>query len=262
MIIDTWMKRTPVIKKIEIWGEFSSSNMSEEIEQILRLNNEICVKNETPKNNSESPQINSDESFKIPEDFLDAITQELLTMPYILPSGAVVDDTTLEKHKRNEESYGRLPSDPFTGVYFTSESQPKFDTALKMRLDEFKLRHSDEFEIKNSGRTVGRKQPPCQPSTSTAVSHVSKKIKLNKESSLDELIQSIYKNKQISSFTTPKSSQESSCKACSSCKSNLNLYKIKTCDHLYCKECLIKLSLTCTVCGKIFENKNVEKVHI
>jgi hypothetical protein len=262
LILDTWMKRAPVIKKIEIWGEFSSSNKQEEVEEILRLKNED-VKSLNSQIVKEVQQDSIDESFKIPEDFLDAITQELLTMPYILPSGAVVDETTIEKYKRNEESYGRLPSDPFTGVYFTSDSHPKFDASLKMRLDEFKLRHSHEIDVKNSGRTVGRKEEaPCQPSTSTAVSHISKKIKLSTESSLDELIQSIYKNNQISSFTTPKSSQESSSKACSNCKSASNLYKINTCDHIFCKDCLLKLNSTCTVCKISFENKNVMKIHL
>lgn len=262
LILDTWMKRAPAIKKLEFWGEFSSSNSKEEIEEISRLINESIKEIESQKSNSEFNQDSINEGFKIPEDFLDAITHELLTMPYILPSGAVVDETTLEKHKRNEESYGRLPSDPFTGVYYTSESQPKFDTSLKMRLDEFKLRHSHEIEVKNSGRTVGRKEPPCQPSTSTAVNHISKKIKLSKESSLDELIQSIYKNNQISNFTTPKSSQESSSEICCGCKNNSNLYKITTCDHLFCKDCLIKLNSTCGVCKISFKNENVMKFHL
>lgn len=253
------MKRAPAIREIEIWAELSSLNNREDIDEFSRLSSEEkkCAAI------LQKPQQNViDESFQIPEDFLDAITHELLTMPYILPSGAVVDETTLEKHKKNEESYGRLPSDPFTGVYFTSDSQPKFDASLKMRLDEFKLRHSNEIDVKNSGRTIGRKELPCQPSTSTGVSHISKKIKLSNESSLDELIQSIYKNKQISSFTTPKSSQQSSSKVCSCCKNNSNLYKITTCNHLFCKSCLLKLSLTCTVCNINFENKNVIKIHL
>lgn len=252
------MRRAPVIKKIEIYGEPSASNSKEEIEEISRLNS---LNIETDTKIIKEQESYFDDDFIIPEDFLDTITHELLVMPYILPSGAIVDETTLEKHKKSEESYGRLPSDPFTGVYFTSDSQPKFDASLKMRLDEFKLRHSHEIEVKNSGRTVGRKEV-CQPSTSTSISHVSKKIKLNKESSLDDIIQSIYKNNQISNFTTPKSSQESSSKSCSSCKALSNLYKITTCNHLFCKDCLVKLSSTCTVCNSNFENKNVTKVHL
>lgn len=259
------MRRAPVIKKIEIWGEPSTSNSKEEIEEILRLTSTSINKTESNSAVERTKELPLDDSFKIPEDFLDAITYELLVMPYILPSGAIVDETTLEKHKRTEESYGRLPSDPFTGVYYTSDSQPKFDTSLKMRLDEFKLKHSHEIDVKNSGRTVGRRTE-CQPSTSSSVSHISKKIKLGNESSLDELIQSIYKSNQITNFTTPKSSHESSSKSstniCKSCENSSNIYKLTTCDHLFCKDCLLKLNSSCSVCKTNFENKNVIKFHL
>ena len=253
------MRRAPVIKKIEIWGEISKLNSREEIEEFSKLNESINLK--VPSESQSLPKnIDISENFKIPEDFLDAITQELLVMPYILPSGAVIDQTTLEKFNKNEEILGRLPSDPFTGVLYTSESNPKFDISLKVRLDEFKLKYSEEIDVKNSGRTVGRKEI-SKPSTSNATKHISKKIKLSEESSLDEIIQSIYKNNQISSFTTPKRCQENS-KKCSTCKSCENLYKISTCDHIFCKNCLLRLGTTCNVCKISFENKNVTKIHI
>lgn len=63
-------------------------------------------------------------SLSIPEDFLDQITQEVMLLPMLLPSGVSVDSTTLEEHQKSEATWGRAPNDPFTGVPFTSTSQP------------------------------------------------------------------------------------------------------------------------------------------
>lgn len=260
VIADTRMKRSPAIKKIEVWGNPSESNSTEENEEILRLGSSEEATLPENADQIEQAQIDSD-NFTIPEELLDSITNDLLTLPYILPSGNVVDQLTLDKHKKREEIFGRPPSDPFTGVFFTADSFPKFDPSLKMRLDEFKMKHSHEIEVKNSGRTLGRKEP-CQPSTSGSSSHISKKIKLTKESaSLDEIIQSIYRNKQISSFTRTEAPSQIPVDDCCSCKTTSNLYKITTCNHLFCKTCLTSLNLLCSACNESFENKNVNKFH-
>lgn len=257
------MKRSPVVKKIEIWGNPSYANSIEENKEILRLSSVEGQKDQTNNELDSDSDLNTrEELFSIPEELLDSITNELLTLPYILPSGNVVDQLTLEKHKKREEIFGRPPSDPFTAVCFNAESFPKFDPSLKMRLDEFKLKHSHEIEVKNSGRTLGRKAL-CQPSTSSAAtSHISKKIKLNKESSsLDDIIQSIYRNKQISSFTRSEGPSQNFINACCGCKLSSNLYKISSCNHIFCKNCLTSLNLICSACKEPFENRNVNKFH-
>jgi hypothetical protein len=235
------------------------------VDEILKLINPPIIQENKEQLPSQDPGSSSAEEFQIPEEFLDSITMDILNLPYILPSGAIVDETTLQKHKRREECYGRYPSDPFTGVLFTPNSEPKYDAALKVRLDEFKLKYSNEIEIKNSGRSVGRKEKLCEPSTSKQFNnHISKKIKLNKESSsLDDIIQSIYRNKQISSFIAPQQPQSSTnvCAKCNS-KDNIVLYKISTCNHIFCKKCLVQSDSVCCVCSKSFENRHVVKLNL
>lgn len=60
-------------------------------------------------------------------------------LPMLLPSGVSVDNTTLEEHQKREATWGRPPNDPFTGVPFTSTSQPFPNPQLKSRIDHFLL---------------------------------------------------------------------------------------------------------------------------
>lgn len=76
----------------------------------------------------------------IPEEFLDPLTQELMVLPMVLPSGAVVDLSSLEEYQRREATWGRLPNDPFTGVPFTADSKPLPCPLLKSRIDQMVLR--------------------------------------------------------------------------------------------------------------------------
>lgn len=274
VIQDTRLRRAPVIKKIEIFGFPSRKNSSKDVELIHRLLNP-ATSTINPKNSKPLPPENLKDStelfFNIPEELLDAITNELLVMPYVLPSGNMIDETTLEKHKKHEETYGRLPSDPFTGIIYTSENQPKFDSALKFRLDDFKMRNSQQIEIKLSGRTLGKRKCELFPSTSgmnmynAANGHISKKIQLTSNSSnLDELIKSIYQNNQVSVFTKPKDSkiEENRWKCCKCEEISSNFYRITKCNHMYCKPCLLKLEKACGSCDKSFESKDVLKVFL
>lgn len=270
VVADTKLRRAPVIKKLEVYGIPSFSNSREEIVLINRL---LDI---TPESSTVSQvykdtiikRTEVDTSFNIPEDFLDSITHELLVMPFILPSGNIIDETTLTKHNKHEASYGRLPSDPFTGLIYTSDSQPKFNDLLKLRLDAFKLRNSQELEVKQSGRTLGRKhEEPSASTSSYAVSngHVSKKIKFSAGSSsdLDSIISSIYKNKQVSIFTQPRECRDESKQECCDCQSpsSTNLYGI-TCCHLFCKPCLLKLNEACGVCNRSFLKADVKKLNL
>lgn len=269
IIRDTQFKRSPVIRKIELFGSPSNSNSIEENEEILKLMTTPDEK-KTEKKITSSCNKQPDEfpkEFEIPEEFLDSITHALLTMPFVLPCGVIVDETTIDRYNRSEEMNGRLPCDPFTGVMYKSDSHPMFDASLKMRLDLFKLHHSHEIDVKNSSRTVGKRENPdlCQPSTSQQ-NHISKKIKLkDSSSSLEDIIQSIYRNGQISSFTSKQQQpQETITKCCRKCNSTDEaniLYQISSCSHIFCKECLIQLNFVCFVCGERYENKDVAKIN-
>lgn len=94
------------------------------------------------------------EQFEIPEDFLDPITWEIMTQPVLLPSGNVIDQSTLEKFKQNENIWGRPASDPFTGIPF-DKVNPILMPVLKSRIDKFLLENSNKDEIKKMPRVLG-----------------------------------------------------------------------------------------------------------
>lgn len=79
-----------------------------------------------------------------------------MTQPIILPSGKIIDQTTLEKHEQNEAVWGRPVSDPFTGIPFNEHRRPVMATALKLRIDKFLLENSNLDEIKTMPRVLGR----------------------------------------------------------------------------------------------------------
>lgn len=101
----------------------------------------------------------------LPEDFLDPITQEVMVLPMLLPSGMSVDNSTLEEHQKREATWGRAPNDPFTGVPFTPTSRPVPNPRLKSRIDHFLLKNG---MTGTSGR-LGRGEEGEQPQTSRLV---------------------------------------------------------------------------------------------
>ena len=89
----------------------------------------------------------------IPLDFLDELTFEIMNIPMLLPSGHMVDRSTLDKTQEADLTYGRPPTDPFTGVPFSDIHQPKFHPHTKAQIDQFL---SDCEAVKEGhGRTVG-----------------------------------------------------------------------------------------------------------
>lgn len=88
-------------------------------------------------------------SLKPPEDLLDALTCELLEVPMLLPSGYLVDRSTVARCANLDASLGRTERDPFTGVPFTNTYRPvSAPVSLKSRLDHFLF----ELETAAAGR--------------------------------------------------------------------------------------------------------------
>jgi hypothetical protein len=282
----TKLRKNAVIKKISVFGKVF--HCKTHLDLINSINDH--VPNTLPTTSTKrTDTINNIEegapNFQIPDDFLDSITFQIMNLPYILPCGSAVDESTLTRHKRIEENYGRVPSDPFTGKIFTKDSYPKFSASLKMRLDEFKNKHNHEIEVMKSGRSIGRKNVLHQNSSCTQKEHMSKKIKIDASNSLDSIIKSIYERNQISIFTKgnkllPSSSSSSTSTitsaaaaaavetvakniACVKCKesNSLLLYNIRNCQHIYCKKCLREITFICEACGQNFENKDIEKIN-
>lgn len=283
VIRDSKLRRSPVIKSLEILGYLSKENeldVIQKVKQLININhpNDLLHSEET---NSVDKTVNvntlaedTNSTTRIPEEFLDSITQEMLVMPFTLPSGNVVDQSTIEKHNRNEESYGRWPCDPFTGVNYNCDSKPIFDAALKARLDEFKTKQCDLVEVRNSGRTIGKRHMyNSTPSTSSTLlpaeksGHIAKKVKIN-GNNLDSVISGMYQSNQVSIFTKPRSSepQKEIIRKCCKCLSEPNLndnnfYRIRICNHEYCRNCLLEIANICHNCKISFDSSNVEKIN-
>lgn len=59
--------------------------------------------------------LTSNQSDEIPEQFLDELTFEVMVLPMLMPSGHYVDKSTVDKLAVGDATYGRPPTDPFTG---------------------------------------------------------------------------------------------------------------------------------------------------
>ena len=95
------------------------------------------------------------EGVDIPEEFLDELTFDIMSTPMLLPSGHSIDVFTLDRFSDAEATYGRQPSDPFTGLVFTSTRQPVLNETLKMRIDRFLSEHADEPSLWHVPRALG-----------------------------------------------------------------------------------------------------------
>ncbi|XP_061623729.1 RING finger protein 37 [Phyllopteryx taeniolatus] len=157
------------LKALAVWGQPASCCPLEEVEKIEHIHkaNQRLLHQPVPAVyqikqpcQGTPPSIQSLNS--IPEEFLDPITQEVMALPMLLPSGMSVDSTTLEEHQKREASWGRPPSDPFTGVPFTAASQPLPNPQLKRRIDYFLLQNGGTRRDGTTGRRGEAEKP--QPS--------------------------------------------------------------------------------------------------
>lgn len=318
LIIKQTAKCVPVLERIEIWGRISRFASKEQKakanEAIMKMNTSIesnkSVEDDEINTNCSDDTEKNDEtdtppSVDIPEVFLDAITYEIMALPMVLPSGKIVDSSTLLKHTEHEEKWGRLPSDPFTGQPYTEIHKPVLDSHLKSQIDSFLLRNCDAPEISNTARTVGpiskrrrveftysyvngdlntirtelssnskkdasssiTTQIPQVPSTSlmssTSTSTLIDTMSQRKIQSLDEAIRGVLKVAKYTATSHTNRLNNTSIDQCfQCCDSVINmLYKITTCAHLICRNCLIDKNLKTCKCGKIFSNIDVNKYH-
>ncbi|XP_066581712.1 RING finger protein 37-like [Prorops nasuta] len=154
----------PALGKIEIWGTVSARCGKDVVasihtlllqkpsslqDRVSDIENDNIFSRSVIKENVERKHL------EVPECFLDAITWEIMTQPIILPSGKLIDQKTLEKHEQSEALWGRIVSDPFSGLPFTAERKPVIAVALKSRIDKFLLENCDSDEIKSLPRVLG-----------------------------------------------------------------------------------------------------------
>ncbi|XP_037634099.1 RING finger protein 37 [Sebastes umbrosus] len=135
------------LKALAVWGQPARCCSAEEVERVKRVHESSQRRLPrpvffAPSASPAKPPLQAatpPSNLSIPEEFLDKITQEVMMLPMLLPSGVSVDNTTLEEHQKREATWGRPPNDPFTGVPFTSTSQPLPNPQLKSRIDHFIL---------------------------------------------------------------------------------------------------------------------------
>ncbi|KAG8011780.1 Vasotocin-neurophysin VT 1 [Nibea albiflora] len=170
------------LKALVVWGQPARCCPPEEVETIKRVHEASkrqmprpvlfasSISQPKPPPQAATPPSN----ISIPEEFLDPITQEIMMLPMLLPSGVSVDNTTLEEHQKTEATWGRPPNDPFTGVPFTSSSQPLPNPQLKSRIDRFLLQkgmirrdgmlgRQGEGENPQASRLISTKCMSCGP---------------------------------------------------------------------------------------------------
>lgn len=125
------------IKSLAVWASPSRRCPASELEKIRDAHLNSLKTNHPTAAPPKPDPVATD--IPIPEEFLDPLTQELMVFPMILPSGMIIDSSTLEEYQKREATWGRLPNDPFTGVPFTQSSKPLPNPLLKSRIDRLAL---------------------------------------------------------------------------------------------------------------------------
>lgn len=178
----------PVLRSLEVWGQPGISTKKLRRRELLRewsffkplaqsepvvprLYNSYPEEKKIQKPGLEA--LRNNDLLEVPEDFLDPLTCDVMTVPLLLPSGNSIDAHTLERFIASEGTWGRPASDPFTGVPFRGDKQPVPNVPLKARIDRFLLANGEHPEVEKCGRTVGSSLSTSEatPGTSTSVSN-------------------------------------------------------------------------------------------
>ncbi|XP_014256538.1 RING finger protein 37 [Cimex lectularius] len=255
----------PSLKRLDVWGTVNKITTKEDTERVLQIWKNISdpprktvetEKKETPcqkrfRYTKPIPTV------EIPEEFIDPITCDLMTIPMTLPSGKVVDALTLEKFYESEKEHGRGQSDPFTGVAFSDSSRPIVATSLKARMDKFLLENSFVPELKNAPRALGKKSEVVPLVSTPGPSQCS-----GKKRSFEEMLQTCLSG--LPSFLENAKVKKLD-KNCAKCTSAKLLFKL-SCDHLVCRVCLCELKtekdLICPTCWEKIDLYKINRFHV
>lgn len=157
----TWRFSSCALKYLQIWGSLAHAippAFKAKLEQILfpAPAKPAPVAEQTPTKDVE----------EIPADFLDALTADLMLIPMLLPSGYLIDRTTLEKCIAEDNRWCRAPRDPFTLKAFTGMTQPVVAQQLKGRIDQFLSERQDDPKYRQYGRVLDARRPPTEQNLS------------------------------------------------------------------------------------------------
>ena len=122
---------TPCLSSLNIIShecEFWTKNKNVEHKSLLPSDNHF---------QSESISCADSVNVQCPEEFEDAITHELMSKPFLLPSGFNIDESSLVKIMQLAESQGRIPYDPFSYQEFSLSSRPTENLSLLDRIRSY-----------------------------------------------------------------------------------------------------------------------------
>ncbi|CAJ1069046.1 LOW QUALITY PROTEIN: RING finger protein 37 [Xyrichtys novacula] len=181
------------LKALTVWGQPARCCPAEEVERVKRVHEANYERIPRPvmftppvrqtKPPSQAAKTHSNRP--IPEEFLDPITQEVMMLPMLLPCGVSVDNSTLEEHQKREATWGRAPNDPFTGVPFTSTSQPLPNPQLKSRIDLFLLQKGMKGREGMLGRQGEGENPQASRLLASRMEGQSQAFSCSKENSVN-----------------------------------------------------------------------------
>ncbi|KAJ8868190.1 hypothetical protein PR048_031999 [Dryococelus australis] len=268
----------PALGRVEVWGEVSKSAPPALRASVLQLWGGGAEPPRPAARDEEErkrPSHTDDGSRRkrpacvVPEDFLDSLTYEVMALPMILPCGKAVDRSTLERHEQCEASWGRSPSDPFTGKPYTRTVHPMLDSSLKSRIDLFLLEHADEEEVRRLPRTLPRSRQaakkPCVEEKYLNPRQLVATEERDDDKNLDAAMERALS--RLPSFLHPVSSRsvrDPDPFDCGRCNRSEELYSLP-CKHLLCRACLFKCindkDLTCKVCASLFTTDGPVRWH-
>lgn len=146
---------------MECKNSIESLDSAKKSSPVVKLNTSECKTTETPVESKtrgipveRKRTPTESKTTEIPAEFFDAVTNEVMSLPVLLPSGKSVDRSTLEKYSAAESAHGRSPNDPFTLLPFTEIRKPLPHISLKNRIDAFFLLNQNLAKSENFGRTM------------------------------------------------------------------------------------------------------------
>ena len=138
------------LKYLQIWGSLANSIPTDLRRTLDRIISPQALPVAPTSDTSQPPSTKNE----IPDDFLDALTFDLMLIPMLLPSGYLIDRSTLEKCLAEDQRWSRLPRDPFTLVSFTEMTQPVVAQQLKLRIDQFLSERQNDPKYRQYGRVL------------------------------------------------------------------------------------------------------------
>lgn len=204
---------------------------------------------------SDKQSTSPDDHDAIDEVLLDALTFTLMRNPVLLPSGRTVDQRTLDKYLLQQEIWGKLPCDPFTGVRFTQTYKPIPNVEVKLLLDKHSLnsrKRSRKYDIDLLTSKVSKRSRLDQPCSSSS------SVLRHNDTALISLQKDIY-----------TSNDSLTCCHCSTfLTSQIVQYKLP-CNHIICRPCCIEMNLfrnqnstPCPTCTEPFSNRTITRVNV